>query len=156
MKKYALLSMIVLAMSSTAFGICRMQIEVTPPECGSNTLVGGGTICCSGQWNMSGYEVSRIGNQIYLDFYLSCTSPCGYHTEQGTDALEIPGCPFTYGLYVLVARVWMDYSECQCWPYCLYQNPLLVGMAMTSFKVCCDECGSYPCCCGPIWPCCVQ
>lgn len=160
MKKYALLSMIVLGISSTAFGICRVNVAVTGPvTCEDTHLPLWGRLCCTGDWNLSGISVERRGNQICVDLYLDCTSLTGCKCEEGEENLPIPTADphhLDCGLYVLVVRVWVNYQGCACYPYSCLSQPLLRGMTMTSFKVCCDECGSYPCCCGLPWLCCLR
>ena len=156
MKKYALLFLMLLGISSTAFGICRIGVDVAEPViCEAETISVSGYICCTGDWELDNYEVSRIGSQIYVDVYLNCTCLTGCKCEEGEADLDIPGCPLDCGLYVLVVRVWCTYEGCACYPYSCLSQPLLKGMAMRSFKVCCDQCGCYPCRCGLTWPCCL-
>jgi hypothetical protein len=125
--------------------------------CGATSLAVSGRLCCTGQWTLDPADVciKRIGNQIYVDLYLNCTSLCGCACEVAdAEPLDIPGCPLGCGLYVLVVRVWTTYEGCACYPYNMFCQPIFCGMAMDSFKVCCDECGCYPCRCMFAWPCC--
>jgi len=158
MKRYALLFLMLLGISSTAFGICRIGVDVAEPVlCDATTISVSGYICCTGEWEFDSYDVSQFGSQIIVDVYLNCTSLTGCNCVPVEEPLDLElNCPLHCGLYVLVVRVWFTYEGCACYPYCCLPQPLLRGMAMTSVKVCCDECGCYPCCCGLTWPCCLR
>lgn len=161
MKKYALLFLIVLGISSTALGYCRLCIDVQEPECDATTLTVCGSLCCSGQCTLvdpaSDIRVRQLGNQILVDVCLTCDCLQGCTCLAIDECGELPlSCPLRCGLYVLVVRVWCTYEGCACYPYNMFSQPLFCGMAMDSFKVCCDECGCYPCCCGFSWPCCLR
>jgi len=140
MKKYMWLLVLVLGMSTTAWGVCRVGIDVEEPVCaGDTSLAFSGSICCSGQCTIDEDPVvSQFGRTIYMDIYLNCTCPCGYTEEGDDDTLELayPLCP---GLYIVVVRVWCTY---EFWPYCMFNRPILCGMGSTWFNVCC--CGAPP------------
>jgi len=150
MKKYALLLLLVLGMSSVALGYCKVDVSVGPTVCGE-PLKAQVKICCTGQWTVAGKKTTVYGNMIYLDVRLKCTSPCGYKCAgpQEVKLLDKAKC----GWYAVAVRVWMDYSECNCWPYCMYPQPVFCGIGTAFSMVCCADCGCYPCCCWCYWPC---
>ena len=151
MKKVICLIALVLAMSSTTWGICGVTVRVSQPAdglpvCGDDVAVRVVTTC-SGACTFDRFEKSQLGNTLYVDMYLDCSCMCGSsEINKGTWILQEAPC----GLYIVVVRVWCTYD---CWPYCMFNQPLFCGMGSTYFKVCCPECGCYPCCC---WtnPCC--
>ncbi len=157
MKKTALFLLLVLGLSSTALGYCSVCVNVQNMECGTDILQVSGRLCCTGDWEVDDYCVKRIGNQVYVDVYLECTSLCGCTCEVVDEPVELdlPGdCPLKCGLYTLVVRVWCTYEGCACYPYNMFCQPIFCGMAMDSFQVVCDCCGCYPCRCAFCWPCC--
>ncbi|MBN1361194.1 MAG: hypothetical protein JW993_11400 [Sedimentisphaerales bacterium] len=154
MKKYALLMLLVLGMSSVAMGICKVDVCVNPVRCGE-PVIANVKICCSGQWTSAAqHKVTPCGSIIYLDVYLKCTSRCGCMCSGPREVplLREARC----GLYMVLVRVWMDYSDCLCWPCFSFCQPILSGMGSTTFKVCCEDCGCWPCCCLFQWPCCLD
>ncbi len=158
MKKYALLLLMVLGISSTAFGMCRIGVDVDGPVmCGDESIPVSGYLCCAGEWEFEDYDLRQFGSQIQVDVYLNCTSLAGCNCESVEEPIDLElDCPTRCGLYVLIVRVWCSYEGPACYPYCCFSQPLLRGMAMTSFKVCCDDCCCFPCRCGPVWPCCLR
>ncbi len=150
MKKLVCLTALVLAMSSTAWGICEVEVAITQmvppegpePEC-TRDVAARVWITCPGQCTIVDSEKTVFGNTVYLDFYLQCTSPIGSSTvSQGQWILNDAPCGPNF--YIVVARVWCSYTY---WPYCIFSRPLLTGMGSTYFTVCCEECGCCPCCC---------
>jgi hypothetical protein len=143
MKKYALLLLLVLGMSSAASAYCKVDVCVAPTKCG-DPLVAQVKVCCTGQWTVACTKTTVYCNTIYLDAYLKCTSLCGCQCRGPVPVklLDKTKC----GWYVVVVRVWMDYSECCCWPYCMYP-PMLSGMGSAFTYVPCCTCGCYPCPC---------
>jgi hypothetical protein len=140
MKKHALFFLLVLAISSTAFGFCRVNIAVTDPVfCGAESINVSGRLCCTGNWELDDYCITRFGNQIFVDVYLNCSCLSGCECQCGTGSLDIPGCPLRPGLYVLAVRVWCIYEGCQCWPFNLFCQPIFAGQGTTTFYVCCNQ-----------------
>jgi len=138
MKKYMWLLVLVLGMSTTAWGVCRVEIDVEEPVCaGDTSLTFSGRICCSGQWEFDGDPaITQFGNLIYMDVYLNCTCMRGCKCEEteGEELILPQGlCP---GLHMLIVRVWCTY---ECWPYCMFDRPFFCGMGATYFRV-------WPCC----------
>jgi hypothetical protein len=147
MKKYALLLLLVLGLSSTALAACRVGVRVSqpttlPPVCGEDVAIRA-TVCTSNSSEFVQFKQSQYGNIIYVDMYLKCTGLRGPTTiSKGKWILRPAEC----GFYIVVVRVWMDYSNCCCWPYCMMPQPMLCGMGSVYFRVCCDDCCG-PCCC---------
>jgi hypothetical protein len=155
MRKYALLLLVVLGISSTALGVCRINLCIDPIECGqpvTSTL----DICCSGECTYAKDPVVRpCGRTIYVDVCLTCTCLDGFGPVEQKQP-ELLGADACCGLYIVVVRVWCTYDGCQCWPYSMFRQPLLCGMTSRTLVVCCDDCGCFPCRCGFYWPCCQQ
>ena len=100
MKKYAVLLLLVLGLSSTALGFCKVDVCVDPVSCGE-PVVANVKICCSGQWTGAKPHETRVcGNIIYLDVYLKCTSPCGSMCS-GPRTVNLPAAA-KCGLYTVV------------------------------------------------------
>ena len=149
MKKFALLMLLVLGTSSVALGVCNVDVCVDSPSEGQALMATLG-ICCSGQWTVDPcIETTVFCSTIYIDVTLNCTSQCGCTCTElpPVQLLKEADC----GLYLVMVRVWMDYSGCG-WPYCMFSRPMLVGMGSESVFVKCDDCGCYPCSCSPCWP----
>jgi len=143
MKKRLFLLLLVLGLSSTAWGYCLVNVSAEQQDC-DGPVNAQMTLCCSGDCSLDRAEFRRWGNQIYVDVYLDCTCMAGCSTIQRTVDLEDKlGSDLTCGLYILVVRVWCTYD---CWPYCMFGRPIFCGMGSTSFRVCCDDgCCCFPC-----------
>ncbi len=155
MKKYAFLLLVVLGISSTAFGFCRMSIQVNeqPIECGATSIDVSGYLCCTQAWQLINYEedvrICRFGRVIYVDIDLDCECGCELDCQEGRATLDIPEPALCPGMYILVVRVWCNYEGSQCWPCWWYPQRMFVGQAATSFRVSCGDCEL----CAPCWPC---
>ncbi len=152
MKSYGLLFLLLLGISSTASGYCWININVDEIVCGE-AVTGSTRICCSGTCTYSHVVKTYCDNTLYADVYVDCqcTSGSSLVTTQGTIFGEA-----TCGWHHVVVRVWCDYGDCGCFPYCLYPQPVYCGMARKSFRICCDGCGCGPCRCPLVRPCCPQ
>ena len=143
MKKCIWLFVLVLGMSTTAWGACQVDVGVNPsaPTC-EDTVYASINIRCSGDCTFETRTVRRMGNLIYVDVYLECDCPCGCSElpHLGPEILDEPCC----GLYMVVVRVWCTYTY---WPYCMFRRPIFCGMGSTHFRVCCPDCCCWPCCC---------
>ncbi len=156
MKKHALFLILVLAISSTAFGICRVNAFVSQPSDGMP--VDGDDVAirvvanCSGDCEFVRFEQSGWGSVIYVDMYLTCDCLNGSsEVNKGKWILR----PATCGQYIVFVRVWCQYEGCACWPYSCFRQPVFCGQTALSVRVGCEQCGSYPCACLrlPCWPC---
>lgn len=145
MKKHVLLFLIILGLSTTAWGgfAC-----VTPPAC---------AVCCEPAtinvracipYNcvvVDDPDVCVRGNMVVVDIYLSCQDcECGGCTMVDEE-VSVALCP---GTYSVIARIHVECSS-DCWP----SRPRVGAMGSAFFKVSCgDPCGSpyWP----PSWPCC--
>jgi hypothetical protein len=155
MKKYGLLFLLLLGISSTAWGYCTITINIDEITCGEE-ITGSTWIECSGTCRQPPIKTLKTyvnDNVLYADIYVDCESPCGSSvvTTQGTVFAEAK-----CGWYVVVVRVWCDYTNCNCFPYCWYPGPVLCGVAAKYFAVNCDDCGFCPCRCTPCRPCCLR
>jgi len=148
MKKQLFLLLLVLGLSSTAWGYCLVNVSAEQQDC-DGPVNAQMTLCCSGDCSLRNADFCRWGNVIYADVYLDCTCTAGCSRIQRTANLEERlGSDLCCGLYILVVRVWCEYDAC-CWPYCMFGQPVFCGMGSTSFRVCCDD----ACCCFPCFPC---
>lgn len=152
MKRYALLFLLLLGISSTALGYCTININLDEITCGE-PITGSTKIRCSGTCTYSGVEKTRVDNTLYADVFLNCqcAGGCSEVTTQGTVFGEA-----ACGRYFVVVRVWCDYTNSGCFPYCCYPQPVYCGMAVKSFTVFCGGCGDCSCRCGPFYPCCFR
>ena len=153
MKRYALLFLLLLGISSTASGYCTISINLDEITCGQ-PITNGAVIKCSGTCEKTDVLETRVGdNTLYADVLLDCQSPSGTSTIclQGT-AFSEAKC----GRYFIVIRVWCDYTGSGCFPYCCYPQPVYCGVAVKTFTVFCDDCGGCPCRCAPLYPCCPE
>ncbi len=142
MKKYALLLLLVLGMSSVALGYCKVDVSIGPTACGE-PLRAQVKVCGTGQWAVAGTKTTVYGNTIYFDVRLKCTSLCSC-TCRGPESVKLLD-KAKCGMYAVVVRVWMDYSECGCWPYCMFPQPVFCGMGSAFTQVYCPQCGCFPC-----------
>jgi len=147
MKKYMGLLALVLGMSSTAWGLCGVQVEITtaPLVCGE-PVEAEALICCPGQCELDGEPVrSQFGSLIYYDVCVRCTCLDGCSSiplDLGT-VLEEP----SVGLHAVIVRVWCRYEGCACWPYSMFCRPLFCGIGSAYFRVCCPNGCCLPCLC---------
>ncbi len=148
MRQYGLLLLLVLGVSSTALGYCRINITIDEITCGQ-PITGSTQITCSGACTYSGVDKTYVDNTLYADVYIDCACTCGSSVvpTQGTVFSEA-----TCGRYTVVVRVWCNYTGCGCFPYSCYRQPVFCGMAMKTFTVRCDGCGCGPCRCVPLQP----
>lgn len=146
MKKYMWLLVMVLGMSTTAWGACTVDIWLTTenPVCGQ-TVEDEAMVYCSGQCTYVGETRSQVGNHIYFDVYLNCTDLSGDSTVHLGPGPILEDAPC--GLYVTIVRVWCTYEGPECWPYSMFGRPIFCGMGANSFTVCCADCCCFPCCC---------
>jgi len=152
MRKYGLLLLLVLGVSSTALGYCGINITIDEITCGQ-PITGSTLITCSGACTYSGVDKTYVDNTLYADVYIDCACTRGSSvvTTHGTVFNEA-----TCGRYTVVVRVWCNYTGCGCFPYCCYAQPVFLGVAIKTFTVCCDDCGCCPSRCTPCQPCCPQ
>lgn len=145
MKKYMFLLALVVAMSSTAWGVSRVKVCVEPsyPDC-EDTIRACIDLCCNGQCTYERKVIKRCSNQIYIDVYVKCECLKGSSKVCRRPVILEKPCT---GFYVVVVRVWCTYKGCACWPYSMFRQPLFCGMGVTHFKVCCPECRCFPCRC---------
>ena len=150
MKRYAVLFVLLLGISSTAFGYCSINVTLDEITCGK-PIIGSTVIRCSGTCEYAGVTKTYVDNTLYADVFLrcSCTRGCSEVRTHGTVFGEA-----ACGRYVVVVRVWCDYGDSGCFPYCLYPQPVYCGVALKTFNVSCDDCGCGPCGCLPTSPCC--
>ncbi len=144
MKKAMLLATVMLAMSSTAWGICRVNMSVVNLCCAEDKFFMAGSICCAGQCEVEGYTVSQFCNQLYVDLYLTCSCLDGCSCLSPDELELVAPQGLCCGMYTVAVRVWCSYD---CWPYCMLRQPIFCGMGITSFTACCDDCDCYPCRC---------
>ena len=152
MKKVVLLMVLVLGMSSTAWGICRVNADVVNLCCEEDKFFVDLNICCNGQCEFEDLGVTQLGNQLYVDIYLNCSCLDGNTCIATAEPVELVAPQgLRCGIYILAVRVWCSYD---CWPYCMFGQPMFSGLGSTSFTACCDDCGCCPCQCW-MFPCCV-
>lgn len=152
MRKFGLLLLLVLGTSGAAFGRCEIDIIIDEITCGQ-PITGSTLITCPGACTYSGVTKTYVGNTLCADVYIDCTCTCG------SSVVSTHGKVFNEavcGRYMVVVRVWCNYTGCGCLPYSCYPQPVFCGLAMKTFTVCCDDCGYYPCRCIPLQPCCPQ
>ena len=146
MKKLTWLVVLVLGMSTTAWGVCSVNVRVSQPSdglpvCGEDVAVRV-NVACPGNCEFVKFEQSQFGSTIYLDMYLNCSCMTGSsEISKGKWVLKPAS---SCGLYIVLVRVWCTYD---CWPYCMFNQPLLCGMGSTYFTVRCADCECFPCCC---------
>jgi hypothetical protein len=144
MKKYTLLLLIVLGVSTTAWGsfACVTVPPCTP--CADDVCIGV-TACLP--YNCSGepiVEYCVYGNMVLVDILYTCEDcACGGRTAVDTGVC-VPLCP---GVYSVLARVSVE-CESGCWA----TGPRVSAIGSAFFKVCCDNPCPSPWCL-PQYPC---
>lgn len=159
MKKYMWLMVLVLAMSTTAWGFCRIDVSVDPdpPVAGESwqVIVEG---CIPGE----NCEVIDTDIEVRLRLVIvevlvecdCCTGGCTELEPVAVDAPELQLC----GVYFIVVKV---YRQCRCddqaensngdtrcfCPWKLWCRPILCGIGSTYFRIWDEDC------CGPWWNC---
>lgn len=148
MKKCALLLLMVLGISTTAWGSSFACVEVSPdcPSCEDDI-----TICVSGcvpgDCAIDDVEVCVKGSIIYMDIYMCCDCDCEPPYSTKFDVCEDIGslCP---GAYAVIAQV--HCAGCDCDPCSGPCRPGVCALGSAFFRVCCDDpCGPWYPPCGP-------
>ncbi len=146
MKKQALLLLIVLGMSTTAWGA--FACVTVPPCTPCDELVCINVkACIPYDCEIVGDPVVCVrGNMVIVDISYSCEDcACGGKTEVNKNVC-VDLCPGAYSVLVKVS------VDCECWPF----GPRVAAIGSAFFKVCCNvPCPSpgcvpqSPCSCGP-------
>lgn len=126
MKKYGFLLVMVLMMSTTAWGsLASVWTCPESPDCDDMVKVYV-KACVPGDCEVACVKKMCIGNMIIVDIYLDCMCACG-STQISEYKCIGKLCPGTYSVF---ARVWCSHGGCR---------PRVCALGSTFFRV-------APCC----------
>lgn len=149
MKKYALLLLIVLGVSTTAWGgFACVTVPATTP-CDQEVCMNFQACLPYDCTDTPAVDYCVRGNMVIVDIVYQCADcTCGGRTAVNED-LCLDLCP---GVYSVLVRISVDCADA-CWDF----GPRVSALGSAFFKVCsCEPCASpwclpeYPCgdCCG--------